>query len=61
MKDYAVNSLQKRKTGKEMRVNIHIGDYKADLVILDLNSDVNILTKQTWHLMGNLTLGWLPV
>ena len=49
VKDSAVNSLQKRKTGKEMRMNIHIGDYEVDWVILDLGSDVNILTKKTWQ------------
>ena len=39
-------------------MNIQIGDYEVDLVILDLRSDVNILTNQTWQLMGNPTLGW---
>ena len=39
-------------------MNIQIEDYKVDLVILDPRSDVNILTKKTWHLMGKLTLGW---
>ena len=47
VKDSAMNSLQKRKTGKEMRMNIQIGYYEVDLIILDLGSDVNILTKQT--------------
>ena len=46
-KDSAMNSLQKRKTGKEMRMNVQIGDYEVDSVILDLGSDVNILTNQT--------------
>ena len=27
VKDSAVNSLQKRKTDKEMRMNVYIGDY----------------------------------
>ena len=36
VKDSAVNSLQKRKTGKEMRMNVQIGDYEVDSVILDL-------------------------
>ena len=45
LKDFVVNSLQKRKTSKEMRMNIQIGDYEVDSVILDLRSDVNILTK----------------
>ena len=47
VKDSAVNSLQNRKTGKEMRMNIQIEDYEVDSVILDLGSNVNIMTKQT--------------
>ena len=42
-------------------MNIQIVDYEVDSVIPYLGSDVNILTKQTWQLMGNLTLGWLAV
>ena len=42
-------------------MNIQIGDYEVDSVILALGSDVNILTKQTWKLMGKPTLGWSPV
>ena len=57
----AVNSLQKRNIGKEMRMNIQIGDYEVDSVILDLGSDVKIITKKTWQLMGNPTLGWSSV
>ena len=61
MKDYAVNFLQKRNTSKEMRMNIQIRDYEVDSVILDLGSDVNILTKKTWKFMGKLNLGCSPV
>ena len=57
LKDSIVNSLQKRKIGKEMRMNIQIGDYEFDSIIRDLGLDVNILTKKTWQLMGNPTLG----
>ena len=53
-----VNSLCKRKTRKKMHMNIHIGDYEIDLVILDLRLDVNILTNQTWKKMRRATLGW---
>ena len=35
------------RTGKEMRLNAQIGDYEMDEVILDLGSEVNVLTKQT--------------
>ena len=58
VKDSAVNSLQKRKTGKEMRMNGQIGDYEVDSVILHLGSDVNILTNKIWQLMGKRMLGW---
>ena len=47
VKDSAMNSLQKRKIGKETRMNIQIKDYKVDSVIMDLGLDVNILTKKT--------------
>ena len=30
-------------------------------VILDLGSDVNVLTKQTWEHMGKPTLAWSPI
>ena len=61
VKDSAVNSLQKRKIGKEMRMNIQIGDYEVELIIIDIVLDVNILTKQTWQLMGNTTLVWSSI
>ena len=39
-------------------MNSHIGDYDMDFIILDLGSDVNILTRKTWELMGNPQLVW---
>ena len=56
-KDSAVNSLHKKKTDIEMHMNIQIGDYEVYFIIMDLGSDVNILTKQTQQKMGRLTLG----
>ena len=38
-------------------MNIQIRDYEVDSIILDLGSDVNILTKKTSQLMGKMTLG----
>ena len=46
LKDSTVNSLHKKKTGKEMRMNIQIGDYEVDSVIMDLGTDVNILARK---------------
>ena len=42
-------------------MNIYIGYYEVDSVILDLGSDVNILTKKTWQSMGKPMLGWSPM
>ena len=42
-------------------MNAQIGDYDMDYIILDLGSDVNILTIQTWEGMGNLILVWSPI
>ena len=44
--------LAQGKIEKEMRMNVQIGDYDVYSVILDLGSDVNILTKKTWDKMG---------
>ena len=44
--DHAMKSLHKKKTGREMRMNVQIGDYDVDSFIL-LGLDINILTKQT--------------
>ena len=53
--------LHKKKTGKEMRMNIQIGDYEVDSIILYLGSYVNILTRKTWKNMGSLNLAWPPI
>ena len=50
--DYTMNSLHKKKTRMEMKMNVQIGDYDVDSVILDLGSDVNILKNKTWERMG---------
>ena len=49
------------KTGREMRLNAQIGVYDMTDVILDLGSNVNVLTKQTWEQMGKPTLAWSPI
>ena len=38
-----------------------IGDYDMDYIILDLGSDVNILTRKTWESMNKLRLDWSPI
>ena len=44
-----------------MRLHAQIGEYDMKDIILDLGSEVNILTKQTWEQMGKLTLDWSPI
>ena len=39
---------QKCKTGHELRINVQIGDYDMEYIILDLGSNVNILTRYIW-------------
>ena len=46
-KGHSMNSLDKKKMGKEMRMNVQINGYDMDSIILDLGSYVNILMKQT--------------
>ena len=58
-KEKTVNRV--RRTCKEMRLNAQIGEYEMTDVILDLGSEVNVLTKQTWEQMGKPTLDWSPI
>ena len=57
-----VNQVQKKcKTGCELRMNVHIGDYDMDYIILDLGLDVNFLTRETWESMGKPRLYQSPI
>ena len=42
-------------------MNVQIREYDMTDVILDLGSEVNVLTKQTWEKMGKLALAWSPI
>ena len=47
------NIMGHTRTGREMRLTAQIGEFEMDEVILDLGSEVNVLTKQTWEQMGS--------
>jgi hypothetical protein len=47
---------KKRRKNKELHLNAQIGEYDIDYVVLDLGSEVNLMTKQTWALMGKMKL-----
>jgi hypothetical protein len=36
---------RKRRTSKELNLSAQIGDYDIDYVVLDLGSEVNVMTK----------------
>ena len=44
-----------------MRLTVQIGEFEMDEVILDLGSEVNVLTKQTWEHMGSPKLSRSPI
>jgi hypothetical protein len=46
---------------KELHLNAQIGDYDIDYVVLDLGLEVNVMTKQTWALMGKPKLIYFPI
>jgi hypothetical protein len=57
-----VNQIsRKRRTNKELHLNVHIGDYDIDYVVLDLGSEVNVMTKHTWALLGKSKLIYSPI
>ena len=55
------NIMGHTRTGREMRLTAQIGEFEMDEVILDLGSEVNVLTKQTWEQMGNPKLSRSPI
>jgi hypothetical protein len=42
-------------------LNAQIGEYEIDYVVLDLGSEVNVMTKQTWAQMGKPKLIYFPI
>jgi hypothetical protein len=53
--------LRRKRTNGEFIFSAQIGEYDVDNVILDLGSNVNVLPKKTWELMGKHNLVWSPV
>ena len=44
-----------------MKLTAQIGEFEMDEVVLDLGSEVNVLTKQTWEQMGSPQLVISPI
>jgi hypothetical protein len=52
---------KKRRKNKELHFNAQIGEYDIGYVVLDLGSEVNVMTKKTWALMGKMKLIYSPI
>jgi len=48
-------------TNKKFILSGKIGEYDVNNVILDFGSDMNVLPKNTWEMMGKSNLIWSPV
>ena len=44
-----------------MRVSVVIGSYEINELVLDLGSEVNVMTKQTWEIMAKLKVAFSPI
>ena len=44
-----------------MRLSTVIGTYKKDEIVLDMGSEVNVMTRQTWEIMANPKLAFSPI
>jgi hypothetical protein len=42
-------------------LNDQIGEYEIDYLVLDLGSEVNVMTKKTWALMGKPKMIYSPI
>ena len=43
-----------------MRLIAQIGDYDMEQIVLDIGSDMNVLTKHTWEMMGETWYEMVP-
>jgi hypothetical protein len=62
MPSRTVNQVSgKRRTRKELHLSAQIGDYDMEYVFLDLGSEVNVMMKNTWAVMGKPKLIYSPI
>jgi hypothetical protein len=52
---------KRRRKNKELHLNAKIGEYDIDYVVLDLGSEVNVMMKQTWAMMGKPKFIYSPI
>jgi hypothetical protein len=44
--------------GERIGANVQVGDYGMDNIILDMGSDMNVISKNTWEMMVKPKLIW---
>jgi hypothetical protein len=49
---------KKKRTSQEFKMTTKLGGYDIDGVMLDLGSELNILPKKSWKVMGKPKLVW---
>jgi hypothetical protein len=47
-----VNQVLQKEDQWRVQTKCKIGEYDVENIILDLGSDVNVLPKKTWEMMG---------
>jgi hypothetical protein len=52
---------KKRRKNKELHLNAQIREYDIDYVVLNLGLEANVMTKQTWELMGKPKFIYSPI
>ena len=58
----AVNQIKRYVCiGREMQLSAVIGTYEMDEVVLDLGSEVNVMTRKTWEIMAKPKLAFSPI
>ena len=50
--------IKRRNTRRDLHMNAQIGYYDMDFIRFELGSNVNIIPKQTWEIMGKPKVVW---
>jgi hypothetical protein len=51
----------KKQTNREFRLSAQTRAYKMENIILDLGSNVNVILRQIWEMMGHPKMIWSPI
>jgi hypothetical protein len=58
---YLCQVSKKKCMGCKFKITKYVGGYDMDGAMLNLGSDINILTKKSWEVMGKTKLVWSPI